>query len=94
MCTQAMAAPTTCGTALPCSSTEVLGHGSNQAMHQRRHNVLALQVFPALDPSTKIYAAGFTMELIRRRLQEFNLYDADRCRVFTMGERFRLGPFE
>eukprot|EP00891_Asterochloris_glomerata_P002267 jgi/Astpho2/2267/e_gw1.00040.186.1_t len=51
-------------------------------------------VFPALDPSTKIYAAGFTMELIRRRLQEFNLYDADRCRVFHMGERFRLGPFE
>ena len=63
-------------------------------MHQRQHNLLALQVFPALDPSTKIYAAGFTMELIRRRLQEFNLYDADRCRVFNMGERFRLGPFE
>ena len=53
-----------------------------------------LQVFPALDPSTRIYAAGFTMELIRRRLQEFNLYDADRCRVFNMGKRFRLGPFE
>ena len=94
MCTQAMATPTTCGAAMAYSSAEVLGHGDTQAMHQRQHNRLALQVFPALDPSTKIYAAGFTMELIRRRLQEFNLYDADRCRVFNMGERFRLGPFE
>ncbi len=94
MCTQAIATPTTCGTTVPQSSAEVLGHGNIQAMHQRRSTLLALQVFPALDPSTKIYAAGFTMELIRRRLQEFNLYDADRCRVFHMGERFRLGPFE
>lgn len=52
------------------------------------------QVVPALDPSTPIYASGFAMELIKRRLQEFNLWDEGRFRTFSMRERFELGPFE
>ena len=49
---------------------------------------------PALDPSTPIYAAGFSMALIQRRLQEFNLWDESRFHTFKMRERFQLGPFE
>lgn len=53
-----------------------------------------MQVVPALDPSTPIYAAGFSMALIQRRLQEFNLWDESRFHKFKMRERFTLGPFE
>ncbi len=53
-----------------------------------------IQVVPALDPKTPIFAAGFAMELIKKRLQEFNLWDESRFRTFTMRERFELGPFE
>ena len=49
---------------------------------------------PALDPKTPIYASGFAMELIKRRLQEFNLWDESRFRTFQMRDRFDLGPFE
>ena len=94
MCTQAAPRPRTCGTAVPSSSQRCLAMATFKPCSSAETVSWLLQVFPALDPSTKIYAAGFTMELIRRRLQEFNLYDADRCRVFNMGERFRLGPFE
>uniref|UniRef100_A0A7S1SH70 Uncharacterized protein n=1 Tax=Tetraselmis chuii TaxID=63592 RepID=A0A7S1SH70_9CHLO len=51
-------------------------------------------VVPALDPRTPIYAGGFAMELIKRRMQEFNLWDESRFRTFSMRERFELGPFE
>ena len=53
-----------------------------------------LQVYPALDPSTPIYAGGFAMQLIKRRLQEYSLYDETRFHTFNMRERFQLGPFE
>ena len=52
------------------------------------------QVVPALDPNTPIYAGGFSMQLIKRRMMEFNLWNPDRFKVFHMRERFQLGPFE
>lgn len=51
-------------------------------------------VVPALDPSTPIYAGGFPMQLIKRRLQEFNLYDESRCHTISMRQPFQLGPFD
>jgi Metallo-beta-lactamase superfamily len=36
-------------------------------------------VIPALDPATPVYAGSFVMQLVARRLQEYNLYDASRC---------------
>jgi mRNA degradation ribonuclease J1/J2 len=36
-------------------------------------------VIPALDPSTPVYAGSFVMQLVARRLQEYNLYNPDRC---------------
>ncbi|KAI7836750.1 hypothetical protein COHA_009388 [Chlorella ohadii] len=51
-------------------------------------------VVPALDPSTPIYAGGFPMQLIKRRLQEFNLYDEGRLHTINMRQPFQLGPFE
>ncbi|KAL4450117.1 hypothetical protein ABPG77_010786 [Micractinium sp. CCAP 211/92] len=51
-------------------------------------------VIPALDPATPIYAGGFPMQLIKRRLQEFNLYDEARCHTINMRQPFQLGPFE
>jgi mRNA degradation ribonuclease J1/J2 len=36
-------------------------------------------VLPALDPSTPIYAGSFVLQLVARRLQEYNLYDPTRC---------------
>jgi len=52
------------------------------------------QVVPALDPSTPIYAGSFSMALIQRRMQEFNLWDESRFKTFQMRQRFQLGPFE
>lgn len=51
-------------------------------------------VIPALDPSTPIYAGGFAMQLIKRRLQEFNLWDASRMHTLKMRSPFALGPFQ
>ncbi|KAK9828609.1 hypothetical protein WJX72_001027 [[Myrmecia] bisecta] len=51
-------------------------------------------VIPALDPATPVFAAGFSMQLVKRRLQEFNLWDESRFHVFQMNQRFQLGPFE
>jgi metal-dependent hydrolase (beta-lactamase superfamily II) len=36
-------------------------------------------VIPALDPSTPVYAGSFVMQLVARRLQEYNLYNPERC---------------
>lgn len=36
-------------------------------------------VLPALDPSTPVYAGSFVMQLVARRMQEFNLYTPERC---------------
>jgi hypothetical protein len=35
-------------------------------------------VIPALDPKTPVYAGSFVMQLVARRLQEYNLYNPDR----------------
>ncbi|GLC70675.1 hypothetical protein PLESTF_001020600 [Pleodorina starrii] len=51
-------------------------------------------VVPALDPSTPIYASSFVMELIKRRLSEYSLWDDKRFIKFEMRERFQAGPFE
>ena len=51
-------------------------------------------VVPALDPTTPIYAGGFAMQLIKRRLQEFNLWDASRMNNLEVRKRFQCGPFE
>ena len=53
-----------------------------------------VQVIPALDPKTPVWAAGYTMQLVTRRMQEFSLWDPDRFHVFNMRQRFQLGPFE
>jgi L-ascorbate metabolism protein UlaG (beta-lactamase superfamily) len=51
-------------------------------------------VVPALDPGTPIYAGGFPMQLIKRRLLEYNLWDASRMHVINMREPFQAGPFQ
>ena len=53
-----------------------------------------VQVIPALDPNTPIYAGPFTMQLVRRRLQEFNLFNEKRFHTFKMRTPFQAGPFE
>ena len=51
-------------------------------------------VIPALDPSTPVYGGMFTMQLIERKMKEFNLWgDGSRFHVIDMGERFAAGPF-
>lgn len=54
------------------------------------------QVVPALDPSTPIYASTFTMQLIQKRMKEFNLWNHNRFCKFRIGggHRFNAGPFE
>jgi beta-CASP RNase J family ribonuclease len=49
---------------------------------------------PHLDPATPIFASRFTTELIRTRLQEHELWQADRMRLFSPAARFQAGPFE
>jgi beta-CASP RNase J family ribonuclease len=51
-------------------------------------------VVPALDPGTPIYAGGFPMQLIKRRLVEYNLWDASRMHTINMREPFQAGPFQ
>lgn len=51
-------------------------------------------VVPALDPGTPIYAGGFAMQLIKRRLQEFNLWDGSRMHTLEVRKPFQCGPFE
>ena len=58
------------------------------------HGAAAAQVVPALDPDTPIYAGGFPMQLIKRRMQEYNLWNEKRFKTFNMTDRFQLGPFE
>ena len=51
-------------------------------------------VIPALDPSTPVYGGLFTMQLVERRMKEFNLWgDGKRFKVIDMGQRFDAGPF-
>ena len=47
-------------------------------------------VVPALDPSTPIYAGGFAMQLIKRRLQEFNLWDGSRMHTLQVSSCIEL----
>jgi beta-CASP RNase J family ribonuclease len=51
-------------------------------------------VVPALDPGTPIYAGGFAMQLIKRRLQEFNLWNGSRMHTLEVRKPFQCGPFE
>ncbi|CAI5464643.1 unnamed protein product [Closterium sp. Yama58-4] len=77
-------------------------------IHRWRHKIEALiithghedhigalpWVLPALDPSTPVFATGFTMQLVKRRLKEHNLPFEKRCKAVQMRTRFRAGPFE
>lgn len=54
----------------------------------------AAQVVPALDPSTPVFCGPLVMKLVKRRMNEFSLFDESRFRVFAMNETFRAGPFE
>lgn len=51
-------------------------------------------VVPALDPKTPIYAGGFPMQLIKRRMLEYNMWDEKRMRTIEMRKKFTAGPFE
>eukprot|EP00210_Caulerpa_lentillifera_P006148 g5875.t1 len=51
-------------------------------------------VVPALDPSTPIFTSAFVHQLLKNRLQQFNLWDANRFHLFEMNIPFQLGPFE
>ncbi|WIA08050.1 hypothetical protein OEZ85_007517 [Tetradesmus obliquus] len=51
-------------------------------------------VIPALDPATPVYAGSFVMQLVARRLQEYNLYNPDRFKVIEMLKEYEMGPFQ
>ncbi|UPR03080.1 ribonuclease J [Chloropicon primus] len=51
-------------------------------------------VLPGLDPSTPVYATKFVMNLIERRMKEYNLWNTSRFKTFEVGQRFQTGPFE
>eukprot|EP00882_Tetradesmus_deserticola_P006073 GHRQ01006393.1.p1 GENE.GHRQ01006393.1~~GHRQ01006393.1.p1 ORF type:complete len:401 (+),score=131.59 GHRQ01006393.1:181-1383(+) len=51
-------------------------------------------VIPALDPKTPVYAGSFVMQLVARRLQEFNLYNPERFKVIEMLKEYEMGPFQ
>eukprot|EP00249_Psilotum_nudum_P021161 c27999_g1_i1 orf=284-3385(+) len=51
-------------------------------------------VIPMLDPGTQIFATSFTMELIRKRLKEYNVGGLCQFKTFPMRTRFGAGPFE
>jgi len=51
-------------------------------------------VLPQLDPATPVFASRFTTELVRHRLQEHGLWNAERVTVFGPEKRFNVGPFE
>eukprot|EP00250_Pteridium_aquilinum_P012858 c20989_g1_i1 orf=816-3770(-) len=77
-------------------------------IHRWRHKIEALVithghedhigalpwVFPVLDPSTPVYATSFTMELIKRRLDEYAINCDGRLKTFDMKTRFNAGPFD
>eukprot|EP00803_Ostreobium_quekettii_P009805 evm.model.scf_52.21 EVM.evm.TU.scf_52.21 scf_52:165961-174383(-) len=51
-------------------------------------------VLPSLDPSTPIFASGFVMQLLKHRLEQYNLWDDGRMHTMSMRRPFTLGPFE
>ncbi|CAH9119531.1 unnamed protein product [Cuscuta epithymum] len=51
-------------------------------------------VIPSLDSQTPIFASSFTMELIKKKLKEFNIFVPSRLKVFKTRRKFTAGPFE
>lgn len=51
-------------------------------------------VFPALDAHVKLYATKFTMQLIKKKMLEFGLWDERRFVTISLGSRVQIGPFE
>lgn len=52
-------------------------------------------VLPALNNSVPVFAGSFTMQLVQRRMREFNMLgDGSRFKTMRMKERFNAGPFE
>lgn len=51
-------------------------------------------VIPALDPHTRIFSTSFTMELIKKRLKDFNIHAEARLNIINISEKFQAGPFE
>ncbi|KAG9447156.1 hypothetical protein H6P81_013284 [Aristolochia fimbriata] len=51
-------------------------------------------VIRALDSNTPIFASSFTMELIKKRLKEFDIFVHSRLKIFRIRKKFVAGPFE
>mmetsp|Transcript_2272 Transcript_2272/g.8196 ORF Transcript_2272/g.8196 Transcript_2272/m.8196 type:complete len:749 (+) Transcript_2272:201-2447(+) len=66
----------------------VITHG-----HEDHIGALAW-VVPGLDPATPIYATKFVMNLVERRMKEYNLWQPHRFKTFEVGSKFPVGPFE
>lgn len=66
----------------------VITHG-----HEDHIGALAW-VVPGLDPSTPVYATKFVMNLIERRMKEYNLWNPSKFKTFEVNSKFPLGPFE
>jgi hypothetical protein len=49
---------------------------------------------PALDPNTPIYASSFVLKLIKRRMEEYSLWNPERFKTIEMRKPFKAGPFE
>lgn len=63
--------------------------------HAHEDHIGALPwVLPALHESVPVWAGSFTMQLVERRMREFNMWDSMRFCTFQMRQRFRAGPFE
>ena len=51
-------------------------------------------VVPLLNRDCKIYASPFTMQLVQRRMEEYNLWDEKRFVTVDVGDKFIAGPWE
>uniref|UniRef100_A0A1D2A1R4 Metallo-beta-lactamase domain-containing protein n=1 Tax=Auxenochlorella protothecoides TaxID=3075 RepID=A0A1D2A1R4_AUXPR len=51
-------------------------------------------VIPALDPNTPIFAPGFPMRLVERRLKEYKLWNPARAHTVAIRRPFQCGPFQ
>ena len=51
-------------------------------------------VFPALDVHVKLYATKFTMQLVKKKMLEYGLWDEKRFVTINLGSKYPIGPFE
>eukprot|EP00958_Prasinococcus_capsulatus_P015277 scaffold1628_cov407-Prasinococcus_capsulatus_cf.AAC.4 len=60
----------------------------------RMLRVPSMKVVPLLNRDCKIYASPFTMQLVKRRMEEYNLWDEKRFETIDIGDKFMAGPWE